>query len=80
MEVTAKQLRAIVGDNIRVRRQELGLTQVALGEACGCSHVHVSMMERGKTEPSLTLLAALAEALSTNPQALLSPEIFSPAA
>lgn len=78
--MTPAKLREIVGTNIRLRRSELGLTQTAVAKACGVTHTQISYIENGKSDPSLALLAQLADALSTNPQALLSPEIFSPAA
>lgn len=78
--MTHKELRQVVATNIKARRKEIGLTQVALADACECSSVHISLIESGKTEPSFALLAKLAEALHTTPQGLLSPEIFAASA
>ena len=36
-----------LGQLIRIRRRELGLTQVQLAQSCGCSPRFISELERG---------------------------------
>lgn len=63
--------RAIVGVNVRKRRQERGLTQEQLAFAAEIDLTYVGGIERGKRNPSVVVLARIAEALETNPSELL---------
>lgn len=78
--MTSNELRAIFAANLAARRRELGLTQTELAERAGTSHASISRYESGKLGFSDRVLATLAEALQTTPEALLSAGIFSPAA
>ncbi len=42
-----------LGAAIRSRRKELGLTQQELADACGCSIMYLSNLERGKETAEL---------------------------
>lgn len=57
--------------NVRRRRQALGLTQDELAARLHVTRQAVSGWERGKTQPDLDTLAALAQALGTRPADLL---------
>jgi transcriptional regulator with XRE-family HTH domain len=48
---------------VRARREALGLTQEGLGELAQLHATYVSGIERGVRNPSLTIIAALADAL-----------------
>jgi len=50
---------------IRIHRQDAGLTQAALADRVGVESTYLSALERGKKEPSLSLLRRLASALRT---------------
>lgn len=57
--------------NVRQRRQALGLTQDELAARLHVTRQAVSGWERGKTQPDLDTLAALAQALDAQPADLL---------
>ncbi len=55
--------RALVGRNIRRLRVAKGLSQEALGLAAGCEPSYVGRVERGRENPTVDLLEAIAKAL-----------------
>ncbi|MEU6410663.1 helix-turn-helix transcriptional regulator [Microbispora sp. NPDC046933] len=59
----AARLRFELGDAVRRRREELGLTQTELGERAGLKQPAVARFEAGGTMPTLPMLERLAEAL-----------------
>ena len=61
-----------LSENIRRYRKQLGLTQEQLAEAVGVSRQTVAKWESGETSPDLEHAAALAEALGTTLDALVS--------
>ena len=63
--------RAIVGTNVRQRRQERGLTQEQLAFAAEIDLTYVGGIERGRRNPSVLVLARIAAALGTEPLELL---------
>lgn len=63
--------RAIVGINVRRRRQEAGLTQEQLAFAAEIDLTYVGGIERGKRNPSVLILARIAKALEAQPSELL---------
>ncbi len=66
-------LRQIFGRNVRRVRQERGLTIEALSDAAGLSYSYVGELERGRRNPTLAVVEALALALSASPHSLLQP-------
>ena len=66
-EQAAPDIPLILGETLRARREELGLSLRAAAERAGISPAHLSEVERGRKEPSLPKLAALAHALDTTP-------------
>ena len=50
---------------IKKRREQLGLSQEKLAEHCGFDRTYISMLERGKRNPSLLNLLRLADGLQT---------------
>ena len=52
-----------IGNRIRKRRLELGLTQGRLAHALGVTPQHISVVEQDKRAPSLSSLSKLAEEL-----------------
>lgn len=69
-----------LGNALRQRRKELGLTMQQVAKAAGLSTGFISQVERDLTAPSLSSLAALAEALQTPMSAFLTqPDSNAPA-
>lgn len=61
-----------VGDRIRIRRIELGMTQEELSKKIGCNtRSAISRVERNKNETSVKLVEKIAEALYCKPAYLL---------
>ena len=56
----------LLGQAIRNQREELGLSQEKLAERCGFDRTYISMLERGKRNPSLLNLLKLAKGLQTS--------------
>ena len=52
-------------------RQERGLSQEELADLAGCHRTYVGMLERKLGNPSLAVIAALAEALNVDVPRLL---------
>ena len=65
--------RAIVGANVRRLRQKARLTQEQLAFAAEIDLTYVGGIERGIRNPSVVVLARIAEALGTEPAELLRP-------
>lgn len=58
------------GDRIRAERQGAGMTQKALGEACGIAEPTIRRYELGKLNPKYETLEKIAGALNTDAEAL----------
>lgn len=63
--------RAVVGRNVRLRRQERGLTQEQLAFEAEIDLTYLGGIERGRRNPSLLVIVRLALALKTSPADLL---------
>lgn len=72
-------LQKIIADNIRSRREEIGLTQIELGLKIGVkeeyAQIRISQYETGKRSPGKATLKKLAAALETDMERLVN--IFS---
>ncbi|HBB75645.1 MAG TPA: XRE family transcriptional regulator [Planctomycetaceae bacterium] len=55
-----------LGSAIKKQREKLGLSQEKLAERCGFDRTYISMLERGRRNPSLLNLLKLAEGLETS--------------
>ena len=55
-----------LGKAIKAQREKLGLSQEKLAERCGFDRTYISMLERGKRNPSLLNLLKLAGGLQTS--------------
>lgn len=66
-----KDPRKIFGDNIRLLRQNKGLSQEALADTCGLHRTYIGGVERGERNISLLNIVALAKALDVSPKNLL---------
>jgi len=66
-------LEKYIGQEIRKHRRRGNMTLLALAQRAGLSQGMMSKIENGQTSPSLTTLAALADALSIPLSALFTP-------
>ncbi len=64
--------RAILGRNVRRVRQQKGLTQEKLAFEAEIDLTYIGGIERGRRNPSLLVMARIAEALSVPLTKLLS--------
>jgi transcriptional regulator with XRE-family HTH domain len=64
--VDTEETVAFVGDRIRLLRSERNLTLHALAERTGLSSSMLSLVERGKTTPSIGTLVAISSALGAH--------------
>jgi transcriptional regulator with XRE-family HTH domain len=67
-----------IGQRLRGRRVKLGLTLAQVAERSGLSLPYVSNLERGRGNPTLDALAALADALEMPLGALVGDEVAQP--
>ena len=62
---------AVLGLNIKTKRQSNKLTQEELAEMVGCNPSHISNIENNYTKASLNTLLAIANSLNTSIDSLL---------
>ena len=65
--------RRILAENVKAARKALDQSQEALAHEAKIDRTYISGIERGLRNPSLDLIAKLAETLKTTPAALLTP-------
>jgi XRE family transcriptional regulator, fatty acid utilization regulator len=65
---------ATFGQRLRHLRRARGITLAELGERVGRAPSALSLLENGRREPKLSLIEALARALSVAPEELLRPQ------
>lgn len=58
-------------EKMRQLREAKGMTQAELGDKVLVTHNMICQIEKGRKEPSLTLLKVIAAALGTTPAELL---------
>lgn len=63
----------VFGKRVREIRKERGLSQVELAAKVGIDRSYMGFLERGERNPSLEVIAKIAEALSVTPDELLKP-------
>ena len=69
---------ATIGDRIRIKRKEMGLTQVDLGEKLGVTDRAVSKWEQNEGNPDFSLLPQLAAVLNVTLDYLITGKIIEP--
>ncbi|MEV4356066.1 helix-turn-helix transcriptional regulator [Nonomuraea sp. NPDC049625] len=69
----AARIRFELGETVRRRREELGLTQAELAERAGLEQPAVDRFEAGGTMPTIPMLERLAEALELRLSVQLQP-------
>ncbi len=60
-----------LGQKVKKCRRELGMTQVELRAKTGLSQGYISMLEKGKFDPTAPVIIKLAVALNTSAHELL---------
>ncbi|WP_366943835.1 helix-turn-helix transcriptional regulator [Nevskia sp.] len=60
------------GDVLRAARARVGVSQEALGLACGMDRTYVSLLERGERQPTLSTLFALSQQLGVAAEVLVA--------
>ncbi|MCR9096302.1 MAG: helix-turn-helix domain-containing protein [bacterium] len=70
--MSSGRLQKRFGVVIRRRREVAGLSQEGLADAAGLHRTYISLLERGQRNPSLEVIAALAEGLETTMASLVS--------
>jgi len=76
MELMEKSLLAIIGDNIKNRRHELGVTQKQLAIQVGLTQPRIAQIEKGQSSVPVESLADFSIALETDPASLVTAESF----
>lgn len=69
---------AKLGNKIKATRRQKGLTQEKLAESVSCNTSHISNIENNYTKVSLNVLLAIANALDTSIDNLLSEQYEDP--
>ena len=64
----------IIGANVRRLRKSRGLSQEALAGEAGLAMRHLGRIERGEGNPTVAVLAKLAEVLKVHPADLYKSE------
>ncbi|KUN85216.1 helix-turn-helix domain-containing protein [Streptomyces griseoruber] len=72
-EYAAAQLRFALGETVRTKRQDLGLSQHELGHRAGMTQSAVARFEAGGTVPTIPVLDRLARALGLELRVELAP-------
>ena len=65
-------LRQLVGKNVRVYRERLGISQEELAFRAELHRTYVSGVERGVHNPTVVIIGRLARALEVEPPAILA--------
>ena len=68
------RIKQVMASRLRELRQERGLSQEDLADLAGCHRTYVGMLERQQGNPSLVVLAALADGLGVSLNEILRPK------
>ena len=63
---------AHVGEHMKTRRSQLGMTQDQVGVACGIESSNIRAFEKGRAMPSIHSLLRIASALDCDPGSLIA--------
>jgi transcriptional regulator with XRE-family HTH domain len=66
-----KNVKQIIGNNIRTRRKEKGLSQEELAEKAALHRTYIGSVERGERNISVENIVSIARALHILPKELL---------
>lgn len=62
---------SVLGDTIRSRRLDLGISQEELGRRCKLDRTYISGVENGKRNPTLSCVDTIARSLGLSLQELI---------
>jgi transcriptional regulator with XRE-family HTH domain len=65
---------AIIGHQVKKIRTRIGMTQLDVAERCGLFRTYLSRIESGKANPTITVLAELAQTLKVDIRELLAED------
>jgi DNA-binding XRE family transcriptional regulator len=71
MERMFENAKSVLAQNVKRRRQEIGLSQEALALSAEVDRTYVSQIERGIGNPSLLILCKICAVLTVEPAELL---------
>lgn len=71
-----EDVRQILATNMRLARIAAGISQEELAHRAGIDRTYVSGIERGKRNPTITVVARFAEALGTTAANLLVRDTY----
>jgi len=72
LEDMASPLAGVFGQRLKAKRQERKLTIARLSEATAVAVSHISLLERGKGNPTLSTMEALCAALGVSVSEMLA--------
>lgn len=64
-------IKQTLGANVRRLREQRGWSQEEFADRCGIHRTYISGVERGRRNPTVLVVAALAQGLDVPPSALL---------
>ena len=67
----SKDVRRVVGDNVKRLRKAAGLSQAGLAELMGVDRAYISGLERGQRNPTIVTLWHIGQALDVKTGKLL---------
>jgi transcriptional regulator with XRE-family HTH domain len=67
-----EKLELVFGRVLSEKRRQQGLTQEQVAERCNLDRKYIYLLEKGKNQPSLRSIFALAAALKMTPMALIA--------
>lgn len=71
-----EDVRQILATNMRLARIAAGISQEELAHRAGIDRTYVSGIERGKRNPTITVVARFAEALGTTTANMLAQDAY----
>ena len=71
MNANTQHMTKMFGANVKGARQARNISQEVLSQQCGIYRTYLSRIESGLANPSLLVIAALANALNIEPSTLL---------
>lgn len=67
-DINEQKIIEAFGQVLKSKREELGLTQEQLAFSIDSHFTHISRLENGHKQPTLTMIFKLADALKINPE------------
>lgn len=74
LEEIAQPAARLFGERLKQRRQALALTQAQLCEQTGITAAYISVIERGRANPTLDMMVKLAETVGAEAWEMIRPD------